>query len=801
MPRKIAGGSSSSPFQINSAQSSDRPVTSPPVDQNSTSQAFGPSSSYAEQAQGKGKAARLRLLAKMQETNKLETQEWSRKLSEGAFRPLKFLFQSFGEKLLLLSEEDYRWKNKLEETENEQSHEQCLKEGEPIMEELGKVKSDYEKEWANTSGKAMSVIESFDSLPGATKSRLYTKELEDIVKDAKSAYMTCQWMELCASVTVVSASNQRVEGKSTLLDLKSAALIEEMSDENCHSNRMQSVFEELNAEYSQLSQSSKAYVAEGMKIIEACDKALLHPYLHEGSKSDIKNQSLQALNLISHLHFFALNAVYGKLQMSIEFAIFDRKKKQGDGNLRKWHELTSSVMREECDAILGMSHHLITVEMSEMSEKSTNHLTRKELLVRQEAARDVQNKIEKIIRGGKKRLEEYDHLEEGEKNDGVRPLLRELTEAATEFLRSREYAEQFWVDKTQELKDRNDSFLPSNMRSKSSRQHTDKKTSSLPPSASGSESSKRDDFHRTTEGVVFGRINEQAKLDSLDNKGMVVATYFKDQDNEKWVKDYGDDPESESEQPALSTTSVASGDETVVREQVARFAQKANNIAQASMRFSEKARAEVAASNDYDDKINLLQRAFSEKAKAVAKIKNIEVELNDLRPKDRTGKNLTAALKDYLKRLQAGKNDLDKQLQQAQRALNHHSHKSRDPSGGYFRFLWEEGQVASIVKEFNRQPNRSNANDYLDRYVISFSQGAQGEQYEPWIVHAHYDSAAPGAAPLRVHMKRNAEKDWGVEQQAYHSLPLSKETFNLVKQEAQKQEASPSVKKGNRKRR
>jgi len=52
-----------------------------------------------------------------------------------------------------------------------------------------------------------------------------------------------------------------------------------------------------------------------------------------------------------------------------------------------------------------------------------------------------------------------------------------------------------------------------------------------------------------------------------------------------------------------------------------------------------------------------------------------------------------------------------------------------------------------------------------------------------------------------VHMKRNAEKDWGVEQQAYHSLPLNQATFNLVKQGVQKQEAAPSVKKGHRRRR
>ena len=132
-------------------------------------------------------------------------------------------------------------------------------------------------------------------------------------------------------------------------------------------------------------------------------------------------------------------------------------------------------------------------------------------------------------------------------------------------------------------------------------------------------------------------------------------------------------------------------------------------------------------------------------------------------------------------------------------------------------FLFKKNQVASIVKDFPRRQNRAEGqeNDWLERYTIFLkpAQGPQGEQlatYEPWIVHAHFDSDATNAEPGRIHMKRNAEKDWGIDRNPYHSLPLRTKTLDLVKQEAQKQEApekdaqtqqGASKKAGRRKRR
>ena len=795
MPRRISGSSATRPSQVNSAQSSDNPVTPTTAEQSSSSQSSGSSSSHAGRAQEKGKAARL--IAQMREANRLENQEWNKKLSEGACLPLVRLSKNFGDTLLLLSKEDYAWKNNLNSTEDEQTHEQCLEEGKPIMEKLEKVKSDYEKEWAEISGKVISIIESYDSLPDATKSRLNVNGLEGGVKDAKAAYMNCKWMKLYASVAVIRASDHRAQGKCALLESKCMELIQKMSDENSHSDRMQNIFEELSSKCSQLSKYSKAHVAEGMKIIEDCDKVLAHPYINEGPKDGIKNHLSVTRCLISHLHLCATESACLKLRMSMEFAMFGNGGGQENENLLKWHELTSCFTNEEYTPILIMNHRLIMEEICEMKEQSANQLTQDKLLIRQEAARDAQNKIEKIIRGYKKRLEEYDNLDGVKKNDRVRSSLQELTDVATELFRSREYAEQFWSDKIKNLENRNNSFLPSTMRSKPSRQSTDKRTSSLPQNASP-DSSRKDDFHITMEGVAFGRINEKGELDSLDNSGNVIASYFMDQDGGKWVKDYGD--ELDLEQQALSTAPAASSNETAAHEKTERLVQKAGNIVETSMRFSAKVMNDIEAGNDHDDKIGLLQRAYSEKAKAIAKIKNLLVELKELSTQGQSGQNPSTTLDDHLKRLQVHKNDLGKQLQQAQQAFNHHSHKRRDPTEGNFKFLWEQGQVASIVKEFNRQQNRNNANDWLDRYVISFAQGTQGEEYEPWIVHAHYNSRAASAAPVRVHMKRNAERDWGVEQQAYHSLPLSEATFNLVKQEVQKQEA-PLVKKGSRKKR
>lgn len=325
-------------------------------------------------------------------------------------------------------------------------------------------------------------------------------------------------------------------------------------------------------------------------------------------------------------------------------------------------------------------------------------------------------------------------------------------------------------------------------------------------------------MHRTKNGIVVGRVNREGELDALDEKEKILSTYFKDQDSGDWVGDYGD--EFDLAAPEQLAEPAATGGETAAREKAENLMQKVRNIVEASGKFSRKILADAEAPCDYDDKIGFLQRAFSNKVRAIINVNAAFIELkkqvqagapfredlsvflrdyylkllqetkNDLgeqfqqtvqKARELSGEDLADTIKDYcLESLRKEKRNLDEQLQQTQWDMNIHFRKKRDPTESGFRFLQEQGQIASIVKELNRRQSINNTSDWLDRYVISFAKGPQGEEYEPWVVHAHYNTNAPDASPGRVHMKRHAEKDWGTELQPYHSRPLSEDTFKLL---------------------
>ena len=798
MPRRIAGSNSNIPIQANRTQSSARQVTPPPAEQSSASQASGASSAQVSRSKEKGKAAQLRM--QMEAANRAEAQEWKIKLKE-ICNDLHILNETKKETLIPLKDKSEGWMQERNQDNDEQMLEKRLKEGTSLVGKLETAISDFYEDtgdevMANIFRKAVSTIKDFDAIPIQSKDRLLRNDdIKSREEIAKSNYMICKRGELLSRLTLIDTQCHVALDMARLLDLKNDVLEKDI-DKGKHPGSLQRDFEQLLLEYAKSSQYVQESISKGIKTKEACESLLADTYSNHGLNSHInKDHLFRAHNIISYLHFAAMQVAFVKALISIIFLTRDSVEKQENENLQKWHELTRSSLQEGYNLAGAVNEELLCQDTWDHTQESVKKLGRVELEQKQEVARDAQSQVEKFIRHCEKRTQEYDNLEGVEKDDRVSSVLRDLKNALTGFLKSREYAVQFWADRIQALEEINNSFLPKNLQKNPSGKRANERHSLQQPSMLP-EPSQKSGWHKTIEGTVFGRINEQGGLDALNKNGKIINTYFEDKDSGKWVRDYGDD--ADIEQQAISTMP---SDEAVVREKAERLVQKANNIAKASMRFSRKALDDVTASNDYDDKINWLQHAFSEKAKAVTKIKNLRVELEELSIEDQSGKNFSAILGDHWDSLRADKEELDEKLQQAQQTLNLHSHKRRDPTGSNFRFLWEQGQVASIVKEFHRRKNRNDANDLLDRYVISFTQGAQGEQYEPWIVHAHYHSAATSAEPVRVHMKRNAEKDWGVEQQAYHSLPLNQATFNLVKQGVQKQEAAPSVKKGHRRRR
>lgn len=810
MPKKIAGGIPTSSLQHSSTQN-DPSVTPPLAEQSSTSQAAGQFSMQARQAKEKGKAGemRRRFYEEKRAEDKAKADGWKTKLTTDVIAPLNSLVENFLEAQKPLISES---RDLLDKLTNHQIKDPDDQESEPqqqlqrLMQRIAKfddVRFDFDKKVEEAHSEALLVVKSFDALPKADKDSFYSAndKLKWAVDIAKKAFISCKNQKMIALLEKADMWNTRILGEYKLSSSKYETL--ETSSTN-YSGAIHKDVEEAIAGFDKAAQLSMEVAKERSKDIESIDNALLDPFLVEfpDKNRDIEKIATDARfkNLVPYA--MGMSCAKGKSHLLIKLVMLDNKEQQGNENLKKWHALAKSFITQEYAVAKSVSYRL-TLEERKVAH-TTGALSREEVQIRLEAAREGRSQFEKAIRTCEKTIEGYEKLEGIVKDDRMTSSLQELKTTMTSFAQAREFAVQFWTDKLQEFQDQSGSFLPAHLQLKSSQKKADK-TSSSQRSSEQPESSRQPGFHRTMEGVVFGCINENNELNGLDENGKVIATYFEDRDNSKWVKDYGD--QAELDQPAAPTVvPVAPDKTTAVREKINRIVQKADNIAKASQRFSQKKLAEIAASSDYGDKFNSLNLAYSGKFKAILALQSLlvdlEFELKEPQDQNLPGEKLIAELKGHLARLQKEKQELGGQVAKAKENLDHHSYKRRDPTGATFELLREQGQVASIKKEFNRRQSRNNADDWLDRYVISFVQGAQGEEYEPWIVHAHYNSDAVSAAPVRVHMKRNAEKDWGVEQQAYHSPSLSQGTFNLVKKEAQKQDApSTSAKKGHKKRR
>lgn len=816
MPKKIAGGilNSSSDLQCYGTQNN-QPAIMPPMEQSSSSQATGQISIRERQAKEKGKAGKIRrqFYEEKNAADKIKANGWVDEFSTTVIIPMAFLGEDFHSSKDPLLDEFKDLIKKFESHEVMASEDQesgpqhHLEQIDKLIPEFDEVIADFDKKLAEFSQKTLPNFESFDALSDTDKNDFYraNDKLKETVDRAKKIFLACEQEKISALTWKAGMSTYRIHGKYERLHSKYNALVERSPFAD-HSGTIHKDVEEVIAGYDKVSQESRAVTAETIEIVKDCDKVCAHPFLMENRQEKQIIEELATTARVKNIGScsYAMASAANKSHLLIELAMLDRKEQQGNENLRKWHAFAKSFITQEYAAARSVSNRL-TYEEQHAQDQNLNRLSREEVQIRLEAAREGMNQFEKAIRTCEKTIEGYEKLEGIAKNDRMTLSLQELKTAMATFAQAREFAVPLWTERLQALEALNDSFLPAHLQSKSSQKKTNKKPASQQSNVQP-EPSRKPGFHKTTEGIVFGHINAKDELNSLDENEKVIATYFKDQDSGKWVKDYGD--EADVSQPVSTVAPVAPDKTTAVGEKADRIALKAGNIAKASQRFSESRLADMAASNDYDDKFNLLNRAYSEKLQAIRTLQSLlvdlEFELKEPQAQDLPGEKLIAELKAHLECLQKEKQKLSMQVAQAQEERDHHTFKSGAPTGTAFEALLEQGQVASVTKEFNRRQSYNNANDWLDRYVISFAKGAQGEEYEPWVVHAHYNSAVPGAEPVCMHMKRNDEKDWG--SGAYHSR-LRRETFdrlNKIEQQlqqgAQKQQAS-SAKKGNRKRR
>lgn len=809
MPRKTRPGRSSHAHlqnQSNIAQSN-APITRALPEQSSASQPSG-QPPLARQGKDKIKAQRLQKQLKEAEAEKAAVktaQEWGGEFQQ-YFEPIASLESDFENASEKAWEDLQYFEEKDEEIAKARPEKKELLEEIAVMRFKRSIKrfdelisSNIYKDLSDAVKRINPVLERFDSLPD--KDRLYAIDprLKVYVEDVKARLAECGEKKAFALHGAILANTHHAISEHNQIIDQYIALMEKML-EGDYSDSIRSDVEKMIAEFDKLSENFRIILARGNEQLEACDRLLPNPYLRERLKSGAVEQyrnSVLANNSFLSMHI--TDDTQRKLWLLMTLAKHDNQEQQRYENLKEWHESLNSLIAEYF-SVISVHTELLREETREYLDPGK--LSQDELSIRVQAATEGQNQFEKIIRTCGKRAAEYENLTQIVKDERLPLLLEEMAAKVNECMRNRECAAQMWTDKIRDLE------------LKQSAQ------ASFLPQGSFSRLEQRKTLHRTKEGVVIGRVNQEGGLDSLDETGKILSTYFKDQDSGNWVRDYGG--ESDPAPSAQSAEPATIGGKTAAREKAENLIQKVRNIVEASARFTRKTQANVEASRDYDDKVGFLHRAFSDKVRAIVKVNTAFIELkkevqagtpseedwtaflkdyclkllqeekekNNLdEPFEQTlqkagelsGEDLSALLKDYyLETLRKEKSSLDVQLQQAQQDMNIHFRKKRDPTESNFRFLREQGQVASIVQELNRKQSDKNASDWLDRYVIFFTKGPQKEEYEPWVVHAHYNAPDPHVSPVRVHMKRHAEKNWGTERQAYHSPPLSEDTFKLL---------------------
>ena len=772
MPRKIkSGGSSHARSSQTAATQNDAPTARTPPQQGLPASSMQPSTFLA--GQGKSRLAALRLHKQL---NAKQAQEWNRKLSE-YYDPIQILADETSKALMQKGIDDCkRFKETKKEIDKNPENKKLLEkiaiaQIDRAIAQFDRAQSylcEYTINGINVFERLRSAIENLESLKNKDTLFASYPDLKENVDEIKmNLASSCETNRLTAAYNLTSAMHERSSYVRKQLVGEYRELAKQTTEGN-YSGNIPSSIEKLIAEFDKLSAEIMTGREKEEEIVKAYNRLLADPYLTLSEK-DLRRvkeypQKTQYNSGISSLKNTQSIAI--KIHLLTFLTLEDNKERQGNDKLQKWEQSVQRLLAEEYSAALAILDELEKEEKD--ATLNTSKLSQEELSIKLEAATMLPGQFERIAGNCEKRATEYENLTGIVKDERLASSLKKMATDLDGCISHRERALQMWTDRVQEEKEKNCTAASS----------SSQPAPAQAPTAQSRPAQKKS-LHRTKEGVVVGRINQKGRLDGLGDTGQVIATYFRDEDSDNWVRDYDDEPDPALSAPSLVPT--AGTNEIAAHEKIENLIRKTWNIVDASTRFSQKAHAEVEASRDYDDKINLLHRAFSNKAWAIARVKDAQVELQ---AGNTLEKDCSSPFANDLKALKEDKVKLDKHLQQTQRNMHIHSRKRRDPTEANFRFLWNEGQVASITREWERRQNRDNAADFLERYVVSLKPGPQGEQYEPWIVHAHYDTSRSDATPKRVHMKRNAEKDWGVERQAYHSHPLSEKTFELIQQEA-----------------
>lgn len=804
MPRRIQmGGSSNVPLPTRDTQHN-MPVSLPAVEQGSASISSAPSSSRLRRQET---LVAETLRAQLPENSQTNSENWQKRL----FRELTAL-RLLENRVSIPLEKVNTHVSQLQE-----KFEECLDHGIPgnekqmqtlkeYIEELTLAQAplnegigDYEKHMPSVTSKAKACLDEFEVLSKATKEAIFRAQDKDkdlrLLMDKIKPILVSHIGTKALGVNTVTKIERNIDRvKQWLLVPRSSALVEKMSTGDFSPDVCRDV-DDMIAEYVRLFEHAKKITTKQVHTIEDSEALLEWKHLKGLGDSHKRMYSNDAKLLVSngwmlhsnHSFFSVTNSIYYGLSLLLPLVLHDNNEQKNNVGLQNWHERTQSFFNKDFSPAHTEFNTIVSLELSLIEKddalaklkgqpdpKNLREKMMMELPLLLSLLRQWQGKLEKIFRACETSIAEYENLEGIAKDERVTSLMNAFAESITDLLYSRERSAQFWEDRLQDLED-GMSYLPSKTKTRKSR-----------PQPSQTQPFQPQNIHKTTDGLVIGQINPKGKLERLGNLKNVTDTYFRD-DSDNWVRDYGDGLEDEQAAPPLSQPTV----------RIRHLITEADKIVDASTQLSERVRTDIAAidasGDDYtqrlDKKIDHLNQAISNKAKAINKVIDILVDLEGMQIKDTSSEDSIAILREKRRQLTMEKDDLLKQLEDVQKEQNIHSRKRRDPSGANFDFLREKGHVETITKNFSHRKNPTQKNDWLDRYTISFKSGPQGEKYEPWIVHAHFESNTPNAKPVRVHMKRDAEKDWGVDKKPYHSLPLSEKIFDLVTKEAQKKQA------------
>ena len=816
MPKKLgAGERSPMPLPIQVLQDA-RPASPPAAQQDSaSSMSSAPSSSHLPKGKAKAKQLREQCLAE----NREKALIWLDKLRRHGHVPL-----------LLLRNRVVDFKNKaieqfleLKEIYGNQQHEQKLNE---YIEKLSGVREGLQKEIGNynqdapdKTDTAKAWLNQFDDLQEGAKAGIVNAGLV-LAKEGKHDlnYIEAhtKWLLAHLHTEKISALNILSEidleiafRKLSILQERQAVLEEEMCETDVSAGVLEDV-EKMIARLGSLFTHCKGTAEKQANTIEECEALLDWKNLRILNDKDKRNEFIQeiqkplARGMEIHTEFsffYVANSVVESLRLLMLLANHSNRSQENE-NLQNWLDLTNfwvscdhSNAHKGLEALDELEKKLRNAKAPQ-GKSSTEKWSREELSVLSQLASQVLNQLEKLLRSCETSIKEYEKLEGIVKDERMIPSLKALAEAIAATISSHKRVVQFRAGKLQELEDR-ESYLPPNAQARRQRSQTQ---SILPQ-----------DMYETADGLVIGQIKQEGKLERLERlggKGEVTGSYFKD-DRAHWIRDY--------EEPALAqlTPATAAG-QTTALDKTGKLMEKAGRIADKSLQSFTRTRAEVEAidtsGDDYmtrfDKKIDVLKRASYHQSVAINQLAEIvgELAVMPAQDKDTPGENSKAVVENYLKRLKKDRDGVESLQTQVRNAQKIHSRKMQNPNENDLLSLWKEGEVKSVKRDFQHRQNRAEGkeNDLLDRYTIFIKPGPQGEQYKPWIVHAHFDSNASKAEPALVHMKRDAEKDWGVDMKPYHSLPLNSKTFDMVEKEAQKedpQKQQAASKKGGARRR